>query len=236
MLCACAGITRLDISHTPVVDAHIELAVAELVSLRTLIADHCRKLSPDVACSLPLQQPMVSGQSPPSPNAVGIVHLSLQRCFQLSLLTLLFFLRSCRVPNSSLKALALSHIDLQHWSKYKPEVPLTYILAIDESVNGPLCPSITPICSHVSTSSLRLLALHCCSHMSAAALRGIALATPQLEILLLGGSEFGSTAGQSASAVADAVTAVVKSLHFQAQALARECASNLWSRCIQLLV
>lgn len=222
----------MDISHTPVVDAHIELAVAKLVSLRTLIADHCRKLSPDVPCSLPLQQPVGS----PSPTAAGIVHLSLQRCFQLSLHTLHFFLRSCRVPNSSLKALALSHIDLQHWSKYwskyTHDSPPTYMLAPEASSYAVPPPAVF---SQVSTSSLLLLALHCCSRMNAAALRGIAQAAPQLQMLLLGGCEFTNCAAeQGASPVLDAVAAVVASLHLQAQASARALASSLSSRCAQL--
>lgn len=93
-----AGITALDIAHTPCSDADVACTIARLPRLQSLRLDNCRKLSASICVTVFSQ-------------AHCRLHtLCLQRCFQVTSATLVDALTAAQQPNSELVTLTLSHI------------------------------------------------------------------------------------------------------------------------------
>lgn len=99
--CMHAGITALDLAHTPCSDQDVAAALAKLPRLASLRLDNCRKLSSDITSTV-------------FSNAQSQLHtLCLQRCFQVIPATLVHALATASGPNSSLATLTLSHIHFE---------------------------------------------------------------------------------------------------------------------------
>ena len=220
----------LDISTTSAVDADMTAIARRLTALTSLNADSCRKLTPVAVAPF-------SGHAPCAPR---LRHLSLQRCYQLTLAALEAMLCGASAPGASISALAVSHIDmLDHSLASFPgglfgSRALDAVLAApvldfsDDSTNGgstgmevlgsdtsgsaPPSPSSAPS-SHFSGSTLRVLALHSCLAVSAQSLASLLRLVPNVEQLLLGGCAFQLDDDDVATSVWGAVQATVRAVH-----------------------
>ena len=222
--------TSIDVSSTPTLDEHLAAATARLPRLRCVIADHCRKLTPSIThCST---------RAPASSSALAALQqLSLQRCFQLTASTLRDLLCSTQARAARLQYLALSHLDLTPMAMQPADSSSTTSTSsacsehsastedveISAASASASCYEVSQILAGYQqqpvVSSLRVLALHCCSPFPMSALMCIANAAPQLETLLLGGSQFAKPTRDDAVPRYDAVWQVVEGLRARAASL-----------------
>ena len=101
-------------------------------------------------------------------------------------------LEAAASTQQQLRCIALSHLQLQHWSTSahgdaSAAVPEDELPSSPDSLAVP-GQQITPIPTRVAGSGLQVLGLHNCSGVTPEGLQVIASACPQLRLLFLGGS------------------------------------------------
>lgn len=96
-----AGITALDLAHTPCSDGDVAEALTKLPHLASLRLDNCRKLSSSICTTVF------------SHTHTHLHTLCLQRCFQVTPGTLVHALAAATTPGSSLATLTFSHIHFE---------------------------------------------------------------------------------------------------------------------------
>jgi hypothetical protein len=213
-----------------------------LPGLTSLSINHCRKLTPAVSAILAAAQR----------NSSCLVHVSMQRCYQVTSASLHTVLSGACAPSAGLTAFAASHIDMsglcsasaaalsdseQSFASSDSHVPLlrqhssnlgdSTDLASDSSGmgdSGDLHVRSPLHASMISSacSSVRVLALHSCSGVSCQALAKLLGLAPHVEMLLLGGSALQLDVSCSDDSVFDAVTAAVKAVHAEARSHIRD--------------
>lgn len=219
------GIRELDLSGCPVDDSDLHAVMLGASRLETLELSRCTKLSSTVGrvlfghCGGPQRQARhagelyrMGGQNPGStgsqdPEMPSLQVVNLQRCFQLTSLTLTEGLKYANTANSQLQCLLFSRLSLVDWPQ-SDQVGLGQLFADilgpsrEEEVwsllsgrahcvgkgSAPLrCQPLFQGCS------LKMLVLHNCGNVSYRAFEALATCCPNLSAICLGGTFVGAT-------------------------------------------